>query len=109
MRKLATLMCVCAAAVMGVCSCSDSEDEKVIDKKVALILPSGKSIARWTDDAKYLSEALGKNGYEAKLFTAEETLEGAAEQVKQIEEAIKAGQYQRKYILRRYTKLKTAA
>ena len=84
-------MCVCAAAVMGVCSCSDSEDEKVIDKKVALILPSGKSIARWTDDAKYLSEALGKNGYEAKLFTAEETLEGAAEQVKQIEEAIKAG------------------
>lgn len=71
-----------------ICSCSKSD---VVDKKVALILPSGEMVSRWTADANFLTQALKSYGCEVKLYTAEETQAGAAEQVKQIEEALKAG------------------
>lgn len=89
MKKSSFIMCVCAVLALGICSCSKNND--VVDKRVALILPSGTTLPRWADDAKYLSQALSSYGYNAKLYTAEETQNGANEQVAQIKEALKDG------------------
>ena len=91
MRRIFSIMCVCASLVLGVCSCSNDDDSKETDKRVALILPSDKTVDRWGKDAAYLSDALKLYGYEVKLYTADETVEGASLQVKQLEEAINAG------------------
>lgn len=90
MKKVGYLVCICAALVLGVCSCS-KDGGVVYEKKVALILPSGTTVPRWVDDADYLTKALNSYGYQVKLYTAEETAAGAEEQVKQIEEALNSG------------------
>lgn len=83
-------MC-CAMATLTVCSCSSSDDDESVNEKVALILPDGATVSRWTLDAQYLTKSLKSYGYDVQLFTASENNEGAAKQVKQIEEAVKAG------------------
>lgn len=91
MRKFSVLVCACTALMSGVCSCSDEKEDNPVDNRVALIFPSGNTVARWKDDANYLEDALKSYGYETKLYTAEEDEEGAIQQVGQIEEAIKTG------------------
>ena len=95
MRKLLLFTFTCTMMVLGFSSCSDDDNdgsEKKSDNKVALIFPSGKTVSRWADDAKFLKDALISYGYEVKLYSdAEETQEGAELQVKQLDEALKAG------------------
>lgn len=92
MKKSIFVFCVCCAAMaMTICSCSNSDDNEGGNEKVALILPDGATVSRWADDAKYLTNSLKSYNYEVQLFTAPENEQGAAQQVQQIENAIKAG------------------
>lgn len=89
MKKLFLSLC-CAALALSVCSCIYVDDD-FEDEKVALILPSGETVSRWAVDAHYLTEALKNYGCDVRLFTAEENEQGAAQQVKQLEEAVLKG------------------
>lgn len=73
------------------CSCSSSSNEDIKKEKVALLLPSGTMVSRWAVDANYLKNALLRYGFDVNLYQAEESANGAKEQVKQIKEAIDAG------------------
>lgn len=92
MKKSYLFLCVCAALVQSICSCSnDDPSTDSIDKRVALILPSGTTVSRWADDAHYLIASLESYGYDPTIYTADETQDGAEKQVKQLEEALNAG------------------
>jgi len=90
MNKLFTLFFLSAVLIFALPSCSKDDDNNV-KKKVAVMLPSATITPRWADDAENLRNALEFYGYEVVLYTAENTSEGAAEQVEQLREALADG------------------
>lgn len=84
------LLAFCSvSAILSFCSCNGINDDG--NGKVALILPSGATVSRWSIDAACLEKSLKAYGYDVQLFTVEEDENGADQQVKQIESVIKQG------------------
>ena len=88
---LATIM-MCGAMVTGLTSCSDSDDNNNNNqKRVAVLLPDGASLARWTTDKANLEAVMAMYGFKATFYVAPETPEGAMQQVEQLKSAINDG------------------
>lgn len=83
---------MCGAVMTGLTSCSDNDDNKDGDKKsVAVLLPDGASLARWTTDRKNLEGVLLSYGFKTIVRVAPETAAGAAQQVEQLRSVINDG------------------
>ena len=91
MKKLFTFFSLSAVLIFSLFSCSKDDDNTPVKEKVAVMLPSASITPRWADDAEYLQNALEFYGYEVVLYTAENTAEGAVEQVEQLRQAIADG------------------
>jgi putative multiple sugar transport system substrate-binding protein len=91
MKKLFTFFSLSAVLIFSLFSCSKDDDNTPVKEKVAVMLPSASITPRWADDAEYLQNALEFYGYEVVLYTAENTSEGAVEQVEQLRQAIADG------------------
>ena len=87
---LATIM-ICGAMMTGLTSCSDSDDNNNNQKRVAVLLPDGASLARWTTDKANLEAVMAMYGFKATFYVAPETPEGAMQQVEQLKSAINDG------------------
>ena len=93
---LATIM-MCGAIMTGLTSCSDSDDNNNNNqKRVAVLLPDGVSLARWATDKANLEAVMASYGFEATFYVAPESPEGAMQQVEQLKNAINDGM---KYIV----------
>lgn len=86
---LATIM-MCGAMITGLTSCSDSDNNNN-QKKVAVLLPDGVSLARWTTDKANLEAVLTSYGFDASFYVAPESAEGADMQVSQLKKVINDG------------------
>lgn len=87
MRIIGKVLMASCLAILAI-SC---EKEEQADKRVALFLPDGVKLERWTTDMSNLVDALAQYGLETSQYTAPETAEGAEEQAVQIQNAIKSG------------------
>ena len=88
---LATIM-MCGAMMTGLTSCSDNDDNNNDNqKRVAVLLPDGASLARWTTDKANLEAVMAMYGFKATFYVAPETPEGAMQQVEQLKSAINDG------------------
>lgn len=84
---------VVAVALLTI-SCSDDKDKNndvTVDRRVAVLLPNDSMIERWGIDKKNLENAMNRYGLDATFYTAPETVEGANQQVDQLEKAINDG------------------
>jgi putative multiple sugar transport system substrate-binding protein len=91
MNKLFAFFPLSVLLIFSLFSCSNDDDTDPAKVKVAVMLPSATITPRWADDAEYLQDALESYGYEVVLFTAENTHDGAVEQVEQLRQAIAGG------------------
>lgn len=89
---LLTAIIVSGATMLGLTSCSDSDDNKSDNpKKVAVLLPDDASIDRWAIDKANLEDVLGSYNFATEFYEAPETPEGADQQVEQLRTAINGG------------------
>ncbi|MEN6452695.1 MAG: substrate-binding domain-containing protein [Prolixibacteraceae bacterium] len=91
MNKFFAYFSLSVLMIFSLFSCTKDNDNDSKKEKVAVLLPSASITPRWADDAKYLQKAIEYYGYEVKLYTAENTAEGAVEQVGQLRQAIADG------------------
>ncbi len=88
---LATIM-MCGTMMIGLTSCSDSDDNNSDNKnKVAVLLPDGANLTRWATDKANLEAVMASYGFKATFYVAPESPEGAMKQVEQLKEAIDNG------------------
>lgn len=89
---LLTAIIVSGATMLGLTSCSDSDDNKGNNqKKVVVLLPDNSSLDRWATDKENLEKVLGTYGFQTDFYVAPETAEGADQQVNQLRTAINGG------------------
>ncbi len=93
MKKLFAFIAVCLPMVMlsslSVFSSCSGDDGK--DKSIALLLPNGDINPKWVKDAEYITKAISAYGYTVETYMADDSEEGAKEQVRQLERVLKDG------------------
>ena len=91
MKKL-FLFSVALMSVIVCTSCNDNlSDEDSNSKTVALLLPDGIINPKWNTDAACITQAITSYGYSVKTYMADDSEEGAKEQVRQLEQVLKDG------------------
>lgn len=82
-------------ALMSVIVCTSCNghlgDEDSISKTVALLLPDGNINPKWNTDAACITQAITSYGYTVKTYMADDSEEGAKEQVRQLEQVLEDG------------------
>lgn len=83
MKKFFSLLSV----VLIFLSCS----ERPSDGTIALLLPDGNINPKWNTDAACITKAIAAYGYTVETYMADDSEEGAQEQVRQLEQALENG------------------
>ncbi len=83
MKKLFSLL----AVVLLFISCSGRPS----DRTIALLLPDGNINPKWNTDAACITKAVSAYGYTVETYMADDSEEGAQEQVRQLEQVLADG------------------
>lgn len=83
MKKFFSLLSV----VLIFLSCS----ERPSDGTIALLLPDGNINPKWNTDAACITKAIAAYGYTVETYMADDSEEGAQEQVRQLEQVLENG------------------
>ena len=78
---------ILGAAMLLALACTKEGNQK----KVAVLLPDSSSLDRWATDKSNLETVMASYGFNTTFYIAPETEAGAAQQVDQLRDAIKAG------------------
>lgn len=88
MKKLVLALLVALSPLIMFTSCNQSTKN---NKTIALLLPDGNINPKWTTDANCITAAVAKYGYTVRTFMADDSEQGAQEQVSQLEQVLKDG------------------